>query len=431
MSDERGMIFFINILLSFLRNDKKFYSYLIIYYNIAILIQDNIGIIMPNPTQNALTYDEAKEDFHSTIDKILEFRKGQLELLSPQGLGIELSGPMMEHLRGLIKTYPDLLVRPIQGSSILFKVSSRRHEPLEKFLIAHGAKYTWQEAKDTLCSIITNNATSTHTLLEGTPEQLSKLVKMYPSVVNAVIKYRSLDDPIGLTAFAMCYPGNTKLKEELLRLNADPKAILGHAVLACFKNISRRRLTKEKKTQQLKEVISRYTTEGGNLNFVNPETGLGLLHEAVFNQNYEIITFLLDNGSDVNTPILEEPSISSFFSSITALHLAIELYDKDMFDLLLERGADPTIPCKHNFSTLAFAQYVDNQAKGCFSEEATREKASLILKRLESMLTDSTVAAKPAEATGTVYASPINAAKAESADKKEEASPQLPPSQNL
>jgi ankyrin repeat protein len=64
------------------------------------------------------------------------------------------------------------------------------------------------------------------------------------------------------------------------------------------------------------------------------ENGYTLLHHGVKMGNYEIVDFIIYNGSDVN--IRDN-------GGNTPLHLAAELNEKEIFKLLLEYGGDITI----------------------------------------------------------------------------------------
>ena len=65
---------------------------------------------------------------------------------------------------------------------------------------------------------------------------------------------------------------------------------------------------------------------------------------AVWRNDVEMISFLVDAGADVNKPTDNHALIAG----MTPLHLAVDLGCQEAFDMLLDRGADPSKP--HTFS---------------------------------------------------------------------------------
>uniref|UniRef100_A0A0N4ZCT2 ANK_REP_REGION domain-containing protein n=1 Tax=Parastrongyloides trichosuri TaxID=131310 RepID=A0A0N4ZCT2_PARTI len=79
--------------------------------------------------------------------------------------------------------------------------------------------------------------------------------------------------------------------------------------------------------------IKKYLEEGANINYVGPD-GLTPLHNAIIDDNCEVVKILVENGSDVN---IQDPMYW------TPLHSAIEMGDLNIIQILLDNGADPSL----------------------------------------------------------------------------------------
>uniref|UniRef100_A0A0N5B272 ANK_REP_REGION domain-containing protein n=1 Tax=Strongyloides papillosus TaxID=174720 RepID=A0A0N5B272_STREA len=79
--------------------------------------------------------------------------------------------------------------------------------------------------------------------------------------------------------------------------------------------------------------IKKYLAEGANINYVGPD-GLTALHNAIIDNNCEIVKLLVENGSDVN---IQDPMYW------TPLHSAIEMGNLEIIQILLDNGADPSL----------------------------------------------------------------------------------------
>ncbi|CEF70760.1 Ankyrin repeat and Ankyrin repeat-containing domain-containing protein [Strongyloides ratti] len=79
--------------------------------------------------------------------------------------------------------------------------------------------------------------------------------------------------------------------------------------------------------------IKKYLDEGANINYVGPD-GLTALHNAIIDNNCEIVKLLVENGSDVN---IQDPMYW------TPLHSAIEMGNLEIIQILLDNGADPSL----------------------------------------------------------------------------------------
>lgn len=79
--------------------------------------------------------------------------------------------------------------------------------------------------------------------------------------------------------------------------------------------------------------IKKYLDEGANINYVGPD-GLTALHNAIIDNNCEIVKLLVESGSDVN---IQDPMYW------TPLHSAIEMGNLEIIQILLDNGADPSL----------------------------------------------------------------------------------------
>jgi ankyrin repeat protein len=88
-----------------------------------------------------------------------------------------------------------------------------------------------------------------------------------------------------------------------------------------------------------------------NINHIDNITHQTILHRLVEKNKIGLIKKILDDGFDVNSlNILGE----------TALHIAAKLGNKEIFELLLERGADPLIKDNSGNNSYHYALYHDN-----------------------------------------------------------------------
>lgn len=85
---------------------------------------------------------------------------------------------------------------------------------------------------------------------------------------------------------------------------------------------------------------------GADLNLKGTR-GAGIIHEVAYRGNIEVVSYLLDQGVDVNS--------KDFENGWTALHYAVQRGRRRVVSLLLKRGADPKVEAEDGQTPLQLA----------------------------------------------------------------------------